>query len=1442
MSGAVLEGELIPAGALRRAERGLVPTVAHLRIEVGDTGMLLHALDVPSGHVLAAMMPLDEPGFSALVYVGGVAVPRAYWHRVRTKPGARVVVRIVMQGGDKGLFRQIAFLALAVGATILTGGAAVPLLGGAFAAGTFGAAALGVTASLVGGMAINALLPPPKQPAPSYTQGREVASISSGSNQLRRYGRKRLVFGEHLVTPDLGGSYVTEIVGDEQYLRMYLIVCNGPAAIDRITFETTPIESYEGVEAEVREGWPDDAPLTLYTRKVSEEQLGVLFENDGEDAVRSSQPATVSTVLEFVAQSGVTEIQTDGTGYNQVRVLFDVYVRDSDGGSYRRVTDFEPIGRVFAGGMQTTRGTVDGSFYVRGDDDTQLLRFGIRVNHRAAQQDWRVVRRGTYAERNGGHVEIDPTDEGKSAKINWTILRSFADESEPLSRSTVPQAVIALRVKASNELSNTVPTVRCRARKYIQVPSGSGWQWSLSANPAWCYRYAHTSEAVTPRTVGGEMMDDDTLADWADDCRLLGLEFNALVREDTHQALVNQIASIGRARPGKQGDKFSVVRDLPQQGSVQLFDDRNSWDHSIDASLTRMPHALRVKYDDPQNGGENEVVVYRDGFDDRSATEFEVFDVTYGVTDPAQAHKAGRYWFADRILRPENGSLTTDMRSILCEAGSLIDVQMTIALIGQASARTIQVITDDDGLATVIVLDAEMVIEPDTEYGVRIQRASDAETITRGVANTPGITNRIELSTPTPGLGVEDNVAFGEADKITIPAIVRTIRRADGVRLNGTIEWVPAAPEIHDIEDGPIPDYDPRVSDPIALATLPPAPVRVDQVVSDESVLRRATDNSILPSIVVRYQQQSSDAPSVGVVVVRYRRAGRTEWISARDAPPSGAVRLEAVEQGQRYEMQIRTVSIYGGMTTFERLADHVVVGKSTPPPNVAGLRARREISSVLIDWYPPSAIDVNDTRIEIRTDESDWEFIGYVDGTQLRTDVKPVAQYEVRAKHRDSNVRPLMSRDWAVAELQVPRPPAPVVDYTFDGPDLVLKWIAETGPWPLENFRVYRDGQIIDSPKTTQWRTRVNYRDGDYRQGVEYAVAQVDAAGNESEMARTTVQVSVARLEAQAAQVFVNRALLAWRIISGSLPVERTRILAGPSFATATERATSDTNATFVEETEAGEYTYWLVAEDSAGYDTAPQRQVVRLSAPAGFILRNRFSSRLDGNREGLLPAIGPRLIGPVNMQETIAEHFDSRGWGSPADQIAAGYPFVLQPTRADALLTEIYDCKAIVPASGIAVALKTTVYAAEADDAAASVRISVRRAIGDSWTVFGDDQRQVYASDFRYVRVQVIVDAPNEHALLSIDAIDTQISTQEQRETGKTRIDSNPTRVTLQKSFVDITHVSAQPIGAGPNVRVIAINDYDVAYPKHIDFEAYDLTDGSAWNGSFSYAIDGT
>lgn len=219
-----------------------------------------------------------------VVRIGEWEIPREHWHRVKPKAGTRHMLRIgVMPAGGKGgsggknAFALIATIALVVAATAVSGGALAGAFGTTlFAAGSTSAALAAAGVSIVGALAINALIPPPTtdSKAADTTTNAVLGLASIQGNTPGQFDPIPFVAGTFKVTPPHLVPPWSESFNDDQYINA-IVGLNGPHRVTDIRLNNASIDSFTGVDYEVRDAITDDSDLTLITRQVYEENVGL---------------------------------------------------------------------------------------------------------------------------------------------------------------------------------------------------------------------------------------------------------------------------------------------------------------------------------------------------------------------------------------------------------------------------------------------------------------------------------------------------------------------------------------------------------------------------------------------------------------------------------------------------------------------------------------------------------------------------------------------------------------------------------------------------------------------------------------------------------------------------------------------------------------------------------------------------------------------------------------------------------------------------------------------------------------------------------------------------------------------------------------------------------------------------------------------------------------
>ncbi len=204
-------------------------------------------------------------------WLDGDYIPRENWTRIRPKAGTVLTLRAVPMGGGGGKnpLRTILSLALTAVMPQLAAG-----LLGAFGAtaGSLAGKLLTTGLGIAGKLALNALAPPGR---PRFSAQKESPTlfIQGAQSRAQPFGRVPRVLGRHRFVPPFGALPYTETVGSDQYLRLLFVWGYGPLKITDLKIGETPLSAFDGVEIETREGYPGDAPLTLYSNSVLQNDL-----------------------------------------------------------------------------------------------------------------------------------------------------------------------------------------------------------------------------------------------------------------------------------------------------------------------------------------------------------------------------------------------------------------------------------------------------------------------------------------------------------------------------------------------------------------------------------------------------------------------------------------------------------------------------------------------------------------------------------------------------------------------------------------------------------------------------------------------------------------------------------------------------------------------------------------------------------------------------------------------------------------------------------------------------------------------------------------------------------------------------------------------------------------------------------------------------------------
>jgi hypothetical protein len=684
-------------------------------------------------------------------------------------------------------------------------------------------------AFLVGTLAINALIPPPTPKGLGGGGGdpfNQLASLTGTSNQANPYGSIPCVVGTltDYFPPHAALPY-TEISGDDQYMRMLLDIGEGDDLdVSDIKIGETPIESFDDVEYEVTR------TPTLFTQDIFEATVGTTLAA-GDSDTRTTQANTTEMSVDLVFPQGLFAVDEKG---NFVRAWADIDIQFRAVGTttWYGVTPPTP-------GITLSSGAIvpySLSVYRITSSANKALRVGVRWKQPAGQYEVKVINTGYGYD----------TSVQRSTTTVWSVLRSIS----PQSPSTTNTTKLAVRIKATDQLQGVVQNLKCRVAQRIPTYNATTQTWGdpiETQNPAHLYAWLLTRCPAVKRRLDDSRVDLAGLAAWADECTAKGLATSfAMDSSRAFGDVLRDVLASGRASFGLRNSLYSAVRDIPQTVPVQMFTPANSWGFNYSRSFADLPHALRVKFTNPEASSQQDTqLVYWDGYSAANATRFEELDLGM-VVDPGAAWRLGRYHLAVIYNRATQYSLQADIEHLVCERGDLIHVAHDIIGWGSAWGRVKSVNGNR------VVLDGLFVPEAGKTYSLRVRRATneqaefgaspmvtwDSTLITfdndTDIDALNGPTN-VFLSDASTVVQAGDLYVLGEVNKVTTPLIIRAIE--PGADLTATLTCVDAAPSVWTADSGTPPVF---VSDISGKAwCAPPDPpvlnIRVGSSAPDNS-------------------------------------------------------------------------------------------------------------------------------------------------------------------------------------------------------------------------------------------------------------------------------------------------------------------------------------------------------------------------------------------------------------------------------------------------------------------------------------------------------------------------------------------------------------------------------------------------------------------------------
>ncbi len=893
---------------------------------------------VPAGLSVAEIIEHCEIEPSRLyITLNGHSIEAKNWTRVRVKAGTTVsIVKVPGKGMLRSLLGAIVAIAAAIFAPMLAG----PLIGALGLSGVAATAVTGVIAAgitIAGSLAINALFPVAKPQQQAEDKTTTLYSIGGAQNENQQYGAVPEIFGTHRISPPYAAGSYTEIVGDDQYLRMLFCVGYGPISVSDLRIAETPLSTFEGVSYEVISNHLTQTP-TLYTKPVFEESVSALLNNAGGWTQRTTADNVDEISVDISFPNGIYRFQKrDG---NRVNYDVSILVQYAVAGS----------------GAWVTLGTVAVTAA-----SAQAIRRSLSLAVPRGQYDIRLWK--TSADYSG--------EDTVSETAYWTAVRGR--RNEPVIKFDKPLTLIALRIKATNELNGTVNQLNCIASPLITSWNGTtSWVVNRATrNPADHFRHVLQGNA-NARPAADSSIDLESLQDWHAFNVANGFTYDKVCSDQVSvYDRLTELAAAGRASVSFRDGKWGVVWDVAGSDIVQHFTPRNSSGFSSVRAYADLPHGFRVNFINRDNNYLNdERVVYDDGYTEANATKFEGIDFP-GVTDPKLIWKHGRYHIAQLRLQRETYSLTTDFEHLVCTRGDRVRVNHDVVLWGLGAARVKAV------SAGGVTLDDTLPMEAGKTYSMRF-RLADGSSLVRTVAGVDGEFTDFTFSDTGSLPAAGDLVQFGENGMESVVLRVKSITpQAD---LSAKLELVDDAPAILTADTGTIPDF---------VTGIPPL---VDYRSHTPTSLSATEEiwTTAPPTSVIHLSWAAPDVGRVTGYIVQYAAKGSGNWAPSVTVSAPQAD-LTALDAGS-YDVRVRAIFTNGQLSGWLNEVVNAVIF-SAAPADVTGFAIAVTGDLATLTWDGADA-STGISHYEIRYSSVPSAFVTWQSATLLRSaDVGSQAQ-----------------------------------------------------------------------------------------------------------------------------------------------------------------------------------------------------------------------------------------------------------------------------------------------------------------------------------------------------------------------------------------------------------------------------------------------------------------
>lgn len=840
--------------------------------------------------------------------------------------------------GGKGLKRVFGVVAM-IGLSLYAGSIAGGLwkgLGSAFAAGHAGALLASGAVMFLGGKLINSIFPQTagmnyneQETSQSYGWDLPTPVTTAGTVVGETYG-------ECIPQPQLLEQHV-ETVNDEQYLNLLYCGGYGPVdSIDKIRIDYTDISNFSNVQLETRLGTNEQEPISFFKNTPLDQSVGL--ELDTETPLIRTTDSTKASSLEITMEwpAGLYRVNDSGN-YEKATVTFRA--------EYRKT-----------GETAWTNFNADGSDYSVTEGTNEAIRRTFLVSGiEAAQYDVRV----TLLDR--------PTTSRYQSMTQWSILTSYSDGIY----SRPNKVLVAMRIKATNQLSSGVPSVNWRqTRKTVLVhnPDTGDYEEKAADNPIWatydilhgCRKLKNVNTGEYEYVVAGYPASclDAYYDQWEDAAAYADEEivnqdgetearFRFDAYFDTEMKRWNaaqKAANIGHAVIIPHGRNIGIVVDKPGK-ITQVFGEGRTTVSSVKGSFSAKEDrakSVEITYSDANNDFKNTVMTVRSPKYSLDSSSDNTAQLTlFGVKRRSQAYREAVTTLATNERQLQFIELGADIDAIVAEYGDIVGFNHAVSRIGIASGRIVS------ATATTITIDRSVTLEASKSYEIYIT-LSDDTLLKKEIVSADGTTDTFTVTDAFDASAIPvkyDNYAFGEVDKAVKPF------RIVGAKRDGDFKVTLSLAEYDEAMYSTELDYSKY---PVIDYTTTPTVMEIESVTAIEQSY--VSGNASISDIAVSWTLSADGTPPDSYTIeIESENSAYHERISSRLTN----CLFHNVRAGELYTITVYTV--LDGVTLGGKSTTVQVSGRAIPEgtENIRGLVIARTHGGFNLFWSAGTDPDI---------------------------------------------------------------------------------------------------------------------------------------------------------------------------------------------------------------------------------------------------------------------------------------------------------------------------------------------------------------------------------------------------------------------------------------------------------------------------------------------------